>query len=215
MAENTNQDNTFTYNRFAGLNPLAKLGLILSEGAMAFGEGLGGGKPYSNYMDMQAQQAKMAYEQWQQRQQMQQELPLKTAQTRYYNLQSDWLQTLNDIASGKVKSENLPDINVDSQGNIVAPGTPGAIPIKSLSKSGITFNLPDYNKSLSEMIDLYKAAPKGFLGIGKSPLVDVAENQILNYMNLIKRNKIPTYDLKTQKLQINKKTGEYRVVPKE
>ena len=69
MAENTNQDNTFTYNRFAGLNPLAKLGLILSEGAMAFGEGLGGGKPYSNYMDMQAQQAKMAYEQWQQRQQ--------------------------------------------------------------------------------------------------------------------------------------------------
>jgi len=59
----------FKYNRFEGLSPLRKAMLVLSEGAMAFGEGMGSGKPYSNYMDTQGQNAKMAYDQWQQKQQ--------------------------------------------------------------------------------------------------------------------------------------------------
>lgn len=54
----------FKYNRFEGMSPMKKAMLILSEGAMAFGEGIGGGKPYSKYMDMQGQQAKMAYDKW-------------------------------------------------------------------------------------------------------------------------------------------------------
>jgi len=81
---NTQQDSSaFVYNRFAGLSPWQKAALILSEGAMAFGEGLGAGKPYSNYLDMQAQQAKMAYEQWQQRQQQDEENKIKLLQMGY------------------------------------------------------------------------------------------------------------------------------------
>jgi len=54
----------FKYNRFEGMSPMRKAALILSEGMMAFGEGLSGKPFHSNYMERDSQNAKMAYEQW-------------------------------------------------------------------------------------------------------------------------------------------------------
>ncbi len=59
----------FKYNRFEGMSPMRKAALILSEGAMAFGEGLSGKPFHSNYMERDSQNAKMAYEQWKQKKQ--------------------------------------------------------------------------------------------------------------------------------------------------
>ena len=58
----------FKYNRFEGMKTLQKAMLILSEGAMAFGEGLSGKPFHSNYMERDSQNAKMAYETWKQKQ---------------------------------------------------------------------------------------------------------------------------------------------------
>lgn len=106
----------FKYNRFEGMSPLKKAMLVLSEGAMAFGESLGSGKPYSNYMDMQGQQAKMEYEKWKAKR-------VAEANQSLYPAAPGSIPTQSNMISGEMGS-NSPFLQVgvptvDEFGNIV------------------------------------------------------------------------------------------------
>jgi len=88
----------FKYNRFEGMSPMKKAMLILSEGAMAFGEGMSGKPFYSTYMERDAQNAKMAYEQFQQKRQ----------QEAYQNMMA---QGGVNAQGGTIPTVKIPDPN--------------------------------------------------------------------------------------------------------
>jgi len=67
MATEEVKTTTPQFDYFSGMSPWTKIGMVLAQGAAAFGEGLTGRPFGSNLMEMQNNRAKMAYETWKQK----------------------------------------------------------------------------------------------------------------------------------------------------
>jgi hypothetical protein len=89
MAEE-NKPEKFKYDPYEGMNPLQKIGMVLAQGGMAFGEGLTQGRApfYSNFMQSQNQNAQRAFEQWKTNRQLDPEVIKAKAAAQFEALKS-------------------------------------------------------------------------------------------------------------------------------
>lgn len=196
----------FKYNRFEGMSPMRKAALILSEGAMAFGEGLSGKPFHSNYMERDSQNAKMAYEQWKEKQQADprriigQMVPYlaATGNTEMLNKINDYLQQNPETTNAPVTTGNTGvaggagDVNVSATFGGKSPSIRLSPSTKEPASATVAKEMSETQNFISQFGRAYQEQVKAFPEIGEEGYVGWATRkggQIANYFDQLPETK--------------------------